>query len=263
MILGFAHAAKHLDTLVFAPVDSIPADARSELNSRFVPVFPEGIPGKDLVVPDGVRMVELQYNQGWRDDLRALRYEHPRLVVSFRLKTDGEVERRVLELARGKADVAHVVYSEDGLEEDGSEPRHSKESLRAIHRMMVSKSLRDELTVITGGGIAAAEHVPKSIICGADVVALERALQVALECRNCVTCSLASCPANLGDAPADWVEGRVANMVGAWRDQLLEVLGAMGLREVRRLRGELGRAIFFEDVERESFADIPGGAVRG
>jgi len=48
-------------------------------------------------------------------------------------------------------------------------------------------------------------------------------------------------------------------MVGAWRDQLLEVLGAMGLREVRRLRGELGRAIFYEEVERESFAGIAGG----
>jgi len=52
-------------------------------------------------------------------------------------------------------------------------------------------------------------------------------------------------------------------MVGAWRDQMLEVLGAMGLREVRRLRGELGRAIFFEDVEKEAFADLEGGSGNG
>jgi hypothetical protein len=52
-------------------------------------------------------------------------------------------------------------------------------------------------------------------------------------------------------------------MVGAWRDQLLEVLGAMGLREVRRLRGELGRAIFYDDVEREAFSDVPGGSNNG
>jgi hypothetical protein len=37
----------------------------------------------------------------------------------------------------------------------------------------------------------------------------------------------------------------------------------MGLREVRRLRGELGRAIFFEDVEREAFAEVKGGAANG
>ncbi|MBI4280554.1 MAG: hypothetical protein HY660_19045, partial [Armatimonadetes bacterium] len=40
--------------------------------------------------------------------------------------------------------------------------------------------------------------------------------------------------------------------MNAWRDQLLECLGAMGMREVRRLRGETGRAIFHAREE-ESF----------
>jgi hypothetical protein len=53
---------------------------------------------------------------------------------------------------------------------------------------------------------------------------------------------------------------RVVNMVGAWRDQLLEVMGAMGVREARRLRGETGRAIFYEDAEKDAFANIQGGA---
>jgi hypothetical protein len=30
----------------------------------------------------------------------------------------------------------------------------------------------------------------------------------------------------------------------------------MGIREVRRLRGEMGRAMFFEDLEREIFANM-------
>ncbi|MGD0384336.1 MAG: hypothetical protein ABSA77_12500, partial [Thermoguttaceae bacterium] len=37
-----------------------------------------------------------------------------------------------------------------------------------------------------------------------------------------------------------------------------KVLGAMGIREVRRLRGETGRAMFFEDLERDSFGKIFG-----
>jgi hypothetical protein len=37
-------------------------------------------------------------------------------------------------------------------------------------------------------------------------------------------------------------------------------LGAMGLREVRRLRGELGRLIFQRDLEREAFGGIEGHA---
>ena len=44
----------------------------------------------------------------------------------------------------------------------------------------------------------------------------------------------------------------------AWRDQLLEILGAMGLREVRRLRGEMGRAMLQVELEREAFAEIEG-----
>jgi len=263
MISGFALAAKHLGTMMLAPADSLPKDTKSELNSRFVPVYQPEADAKTLTIPDGVRMIELQHSASWKNDMKVLRSRYPHLVVAFRLKSEEDVEKKTLELVRGGAGVAHIVYNEDGLEEDGSEPRHSKESLRAIHRSMVSKSLRDEITIVAGGGIAAAEHVPKSIICGADVVTLERALLVALECRNCITCSMASCPASLGNAPVEWIEGRVTNMVGAWRDQMLEMLGAMGLREVRRLRGELGRAIFFEDMEREAFSGMEGGSLDG
>jgi hypothetical protein len=208
-------------------------------------------------------MVEIEFTASWKSDLKAFKTRFPETVVGFRIAASRDLERLVLDLVNGKAEVAHILYDEDGVEETGTDGRHMKDSLRAVHKALVGKSIRDEITIVAGGGIAAAEHVPKSIICGADVVALEKALEIALECRNCITCSMGSCPANLSSASADWVEGRVTNMVGAWRDQLLEVLGAMGLREVRRLRGELGRAIFFEDVEREAFAEVEGGALNG
>jgi hypothetical protein len=44
--------------------------------------------------------------------------------------------------------------------------------------------------------------------------------------------------------------------MGAWRLQILEVLGAMGLREICRLRGERGRAIFAADLEKQFFAPL-------
>jgi hypothetical protein len=46
--------------------------------------------------------------------------------------------------------------------------------------------------------------------------------------------------------------------MASWRDQLLEILGAMGLREVRRLRGEMGRAMFMKTLEADAFAGIEG-----
>jgi hypothetical protein len=48
----------------------------------------------------------------------------------------------------------------------------------------------------------------------------------------------------------------VVNLMGAWHNQLLEVMGAMGIRDVRRLRGETGRAMFFEDLDTAAFQDL-------
>ena len=96
------------------------------------------------------------------------------------------------------------------------------------------------LTLIGSGGIILAEHMPKAIICGLDAVALDAALMVALQAHfngeylDRETAAL-SFPPRLNTA---WGVQRVKNLAAAWRDQLLEILGAMGLREVRRLRGE-------------------------
>ena len=259
---GYAKAAVVLGSLLVVRADTVlPASAKRD-SGAVVIAHPEGTDVDSIRLPDETRMAELEYSEDWRKDARAFRTRFPKKILCFRLSASKGVERKVAELAGGGVDVAHILYDEDGLEQ-GNGARHSKDSLRAIHKSLVAKSVRDEMTIISGGGIAAAEHVPKTVICGADVVALERALMIALECRNHITCSDGSCPIDLKSASADWVEGRVENMVGAWRDQLLEVLGAMGLREVRRLRGEFGRAIFYEDVEREAFSDIEGGAGDG
>jgi hypothetical protein len=52
----------------------------------------------------------------------------------------------------------------------------------------------------------------------------------------------------------------LVNLTASWRDQILEILGAMGLREVRRMRGETGRCMFAKELEREAFAGIAGYA---
>jgi glutamate synthase domain-containing protein 2 len=82
---------------------------------------------------------------------------------------------------------------------------------------------------------------------------------LALECRLCGECWRGEpCPIALEEAEPEFAVARMENLLGAWHQQLVEVLGAMGIREVRRLRGETGRAMFFEDLERESFGRIFG-----
>jgi glutamate synthase domain-containing protein 2 len=131
--------------------------------------------------------------------------------------------------------------------------------LRDVHGTLVKEGIRDEVTLIASGGIALAEHVAKAIICGADLVAIDLPLLVALECRLCGQCQRGQpCPIGLEEIEAEYGAHRIVNLVGAWHQQLIEVLGAMGIREVRRLRGETGRAMFFEDLERETFGRLFG-----
>lgn len=126
--------------------------------------------------------------------------------------------------------------------------------IRNTHLNFVKKGCRGEVSLIGNGGIIAAEHVPKAIICGLDAVALNLPLLVALQ---------AKLQSKQGwqlpkEASISWGTQRLLNLVGSWRDQLLEILGAMGIREVRRLRGEMGRAMFQKDLEAEAFQGIVG-----
>jgi hypothetical protein len=63
-------------------------------------------------------------------------------------------------------------------------------------------------------------------------------------------------PEGLENIPVRTVKQRIINLMSAWHSQLLEVMGAMGIREARRLRGETGRAIFFEEIDNETFGKI-------
>jgi glutamate synthase domain-containing protein 2 len=134
-----------------------------------------------------------------------------------------------------------------------------RDVLRDVHGTLVRHGTRDAVTLVASGGIALAEHVAKAIICGADLVAIDIPLLLALECRLCGECDRGeSCPVAIDQIEVDFAVRRIENLIGAWHQQLIEVLGAMGIREVRRLRGETGRAMFFEDLERDSFGRIFG-----
>jgi glutamate synthase domain-containing protein 2 len=133
----------------------------------------------------------------------------------------------------------------------------AKDLIHAVHVNLVQESLRDDVTLIASGGITLAEHVPKAIICGADLVAIDTTILVALQAEflsECVSSETGKIKRENFDSR--WAEQRLVNLLASWHDQLIEILSAMGMRDVRRLRGDVGRAMFNEDLEREAFADI-------
>ena len=157
-------------------------------------------------------------------------------------------------------DIIHLYADYHGRGWGKENPRYVGDLIRSVHRKLVKESLRDDVTIIVSGGITLAEHVPKAIICGADLVAIDTTALIALQAQFLGECKS---PETGRIAPEKfdtrWGEQRLVNLLVSWHDQLIEILSAMGMRDVRRLRGDVGRAMFNEDLEKEAFADITHG----
>lgn len=256
---ALAGAARELETLYFIDQSTLRRlhSALHPYRSQLVPVltvdeFQEGI--IDFSVFPAVE-VECRTIDDCRD---ALKLKGNGLFI--RVEAKPGVEDLVRDLAIAGANVIHLCSDWKGTEE-GSNPRFITDILKDVHNQLVKANRRDEVTLIASGGIVGAEHVPKAIICGADLVALNVSLIVALQgeagLRNGSDLTI-----ELPRLDESWAKRRIVNLIGSWHIQLLEILGAMGLREVRRLRGEVGRAMFAKDLEQE-FCETICGSTHG
>ena len=165
--------------------------------------------------------------------------------------------KKLLEYCEAGIDLIHYIADERGYEPGVENGLHIKDVIKEVHRAMVRATFRDEVGFLVSGGIAMAEHVIKSILCGANMVGIDIPLLVALECRVCRNCLYGGdCPVDIANIDPSYGADRMVNLVGAWHNQLLEMMGAMGIREARRLRGEQGRVMFKENLESDTFAQL-------
>ena len=206
-------------------------------------------------------MVEIDYEPGIEHVLEKLKAINGNLAISVGLPLSAALNYAEIgvELSKTVMDTLHVKADYNGREFNSQNPRFIKDMLRDIHTAMVKAGTRRQINILASGGVSMAEHVNKTIICGADGVVIDRPLLLAMECRLCNRCrNELSCPVKLGDIDPEYGSNRIINLMGAWRNQMLEMLGAMVMREARRLRGEVGRSMWFEALEKESFAPIFG-----
>jgi ferredoxin len=261
---AFIRAAEMVGAMVVVPEDEIDWKLTSHIDS-IIPLLLSFANLEDDRIKEIVgraRMVELNDRPDIMKRIQKIKDFHPATIVSIRVPAGKTVAERVEWLTREGAEVIHLVADWQGSSrgDDGStdsDPMFIKDMLREVHLNLIDKAMRDEVTIIASGGIAMAEHVAKAVICGANLVGIDIALEVALECRVCKRCARGlSCPVSIETIDPEWGALRIRNLICAWHSQLIEVLGAMGLREVRRLRGEVGRAMFYEDLEQEAFGDV-------
>jgi ferredoxin len=204
------------------------------------------------------RLVEIGDDTNVGKQIDTLKKIHPEIIIAIRVQLDGKAANRVEELSKIHVDAVHLVADLNGNEIGVKNPRFIKDIIREIHGNLIKNETRDEITLIAGGGVALSEHVAKALICGTDLVSIDLPLLIALECRLCQSCKPGDyCPAKL-DTTIDlkYGAGRMTNLIGAWHWQMVELMGAMGMREARRLRGDVGRAMFNDELEEEIYGPI-------
>lgn len=256
VVASVAAAAVELGVMLVVQGDDEQRDASVE-QDNVIPLIEDSEISTDAItkaamvmIPDGDDVATLR---------GALKKRNPDQIVAIRLPAAPQVATRVRQLADQGAEVVHLVFDKHGREDARKNPRHMRDVLRDVHGGLTKDGIRDQITLIASGGIALAEHVAKAVICGADLVAIDLPLMVALECRLCGECERGEvCPIALGQVEAAYAVRRIVNLIGAWHQQLIELLGAMGIGEARRLRGETGRCMFFEDLERDTFGRLFG-----
>jgi ferredoxin len=255
-------AAAQINTAVILPAAEITA-SENKYTANIIPCLGyEEIESKKELLKSA-QLAAIRYVPQMLNNLPAMLAKikaYTKAVTIIRVPAVKEIENIVTELVRNGAEAIHIVADACGQEQNGKERgRYLKDIIRSVHLKLVDEGIRDESTIIASGGIAMAEQVTKAMLCGADLTAIDIPLLVALGWRiyekTGEPVSLVA-PEGLDKVTTATLTYRIVNLVGAWHSQILEMMGAMGIREARRLRGESGRAIFFEEIDKSTFGRI-------
>jgi ferredoxin len=255
-------AAVELGTYVLMPAAEITKEI-SPYSKSVIPCLSFYEIDKYEAVLTTADLVSIDYSEPAMDDIpetinKVKQYNNALVII--RIPAGENIENIVSRLAHEGAEIIHIAADYRGLEINGGvskERRHLKDIIRSVHLKLVDERIRDEVTIVASGGIAMAEYVPKAMLCGADLTAVDIPLLVALGVRVYEEPKkLLVFPEGLDKFPITVLSQRIVNLMGAWHSQMLEMMGAMGIREARRLRGESGRAIFFEEIDRDTFGKL-------
>ncbi|MFH0900975.1 MAG: glutamate synthase-related protein [Pseudomonadota bacterium] len=241
-------AADELGTLAIHPAASLEHASRRRLAVRLTAT--DFAASSELL--DDLARLDPAYVEIEEEPWDLERWEHtratfPAAIVAIRRALGPDSPTEIERLIRRGVRVFHLYGDLEGRDTAG---QPLVDSLRLLHTHTVQRRWRDSVSFLVSGGIAAAEHLPKIIACGADVAVLDLLPQVAWGCA--LWAEKGGCYPETNEIDPEWGARRLINLIAAWRDQLLEALGAMGMREVRRLRGETGR-IIFDEVESKAF----------
>lgn len=118
-------------------------------------------------------------------------------------------------------------------------------ALASVDQRLRDEGIRDAISLIVGGSIHNSADIVKAIALGADAVYIATAALLALGCHLCRACQQGLCNWGIATQRPELVkrlnpdEGarRLVNLVNAWKHEMMEMMGGMGINSIEALRG--------------------------
>ena len=118
-------------------------------------------------------------------------------------------------------------------------------ALASVDQRLRDEGIRNHVSLVAGGSIRSASDVVKAIALGADACYVATAALLALGCHLCRTCQTGKCNWGIATQRPDLVKRlnpdigseRLVNLMTAWRHEIMELMGGMGINSIEALRG--------------------------
>ncbi|RGT75314.1 FMN-binding glutamate synthase family protein [Ruminococcus sp. AF18-22] len=118
-------------------------------------------------------------------------------------------------------------------------------ALAAVDQRLRDEGIRNTVSLVVGGSIRSAADVVKAVALGADACYVATGALLALGCHLCRSCQSGKCNWGIATQRPELVERldpeigskRLINLLSAWKHEIKELMGGMGINSIEALRG--------------------------
>jgi len=201
----------------------------------------------------------------------ATRYEKP---VSVKIAAVHHVAAIASGIARAGADIITIDGFRGGT---GAAPQVTRDNvgipmelaLAAVDSRLRDEGIRNQVSIVVGGGVRSSADAIKAIALGADAINLGTATLLALGCTLCQRCYTGKCPWGITTNNAylakrlnpEIGKERLVNLIHAWGHEMQEIIGGMGLNSLESVRGNRYklRAVGLSEKDMDILGVMPAG----
>ncbi len=118
-------------------------------------------------------------------------------------------------------------------------------ALASVDQRLRDEGIRNNVSLVVGGSIRCASDVVKAIALGADACYIATGALIALGCHLCRTCQSGNCNWGIATQKPELVKRlnpdigskRLVNLMTAWKHEIKELMGGMGINSIEALKG--------------------------